>query len=493
VIRVLFEELRMFESIKAKLWGLLKGKEVSLAMLYNREGEILWHKGRAIIGRTIEEGDGFSKSYIKGTIKNPGTIDEENIVISSEAGNLSRSADILHIKSLIIQPVSDQYFLYIDSGIKEAFSDTDREVFKVIGELLGETINQVKKNQQDIGGITGGSEKINDIRELVLKYSLEENPVLLLGETGTGKSRIAELIHRYSGRKGKFFTVNTPGIPDNLLESEIFGHKKGAFTDARVDKKGFVDEAAGGTLFFDEISEVPITFQAKLLRFIETRKYQVLGEPVEREADVRILAATNRDLKEAIRESQFREDLYFRLQVLEIEIPPLRKRKEDIRNLVLENRELLKTKEIGSGFWEAIYAHDWPGNVRELITVLTRAGIHSAGPITGKDIQDVIHRGYYKKAPAEKDDKMERIRIAVEEGKSFWEAAWQPFIKRYLNRCEIKQFIEEEYVKNNFSLKKMSQQMHIKDSEFKRFIAALHNYDIHPAKKKPSREEKGRM
>jgi transcriptional regulator with PAS, ATPase and Fis domain len=482
--RIIFvRRWRMFESIKTKLWELLKDKDVSLALLYNREGEILWHKGRKIIGRTIDEGDGFSKSYIKETIKKPGAVEKENIVISSETGKLSQSANVLHIKSLIIQPVSDRFFLYLDSGIKDAFSDTDREVFKVIGELLGEMINQVKKNQQDVGGITGSSSEINKIRDLVLKYSLEENPVLLLGETGTGKSRIAELIHHYSGRRGKFFTVNTPGIPDNLLESEIFGHKKGAFTDARVDKRGFVDEAMGGTLFFDEISEIPLTFQAKLLRFIETRKYQVLGEPREHEADVRILAATNRDLKQAIRENQFREDLYFRLQVLVIDIPPLRKRKQDIRNLVMEHRELLKGKEIGPGFWEAVFNHDWPGNTRELITILTRAGIHAAGLITGKDVGNVINRDYYKKTSPGIDDKMEQIHIAIEEGKSFWEAVWQPFIKRYLNRDEVKRFLEDGYIRSDSSLKKLSQQMHIKDSEFKKFIATLHKYNIHPAKK----------
>lgn len=477
----------MFESIKTKLWELLEKKDVSLAMLYNREGEILWHKGRKIVGKTIAEGGGFSKSYIRETMEKSGAIAKENIAISIETGFLSsRSADILSIKSLIIQPVSDQFFLYIDSGIKEAFNHTDREVFKVIGELLGEMINLVKKDQRDVGGITGSSPEINKIRELVLKYSLEENPVLLLGETGTGKSRIAELIHRYSGRRGKFFTINTPGIPANLLESEIFGHKKGAFTDARADKKGFVDEAMGGTLFFDEISEVPLTFQAKLLRFIETKKYQVLGEPAEHDADVRILAATNRDLNQAIRENQFRQDLYFRLQVLEIEIPPLRERKEDIRDLVREHRELLKGKEIGNGFWEAVNAHDWSGNVRELITVLTRVGIHSAGPVTGDDIRDVISRGRHIRTPddkVDKNDKLEQIRIAIEEGKSFWEAAWEPFIKRYLNRDEIKDLLEDGYIKNNSSLKTLSRQMHIRDSEFKKFIAILHKYNIHPARK----------
>ncbi len=470
----------MFESIKTKLWELLKGKEVSLALLYNREGEILWHKGREIIGRTIEEGEGFSKSYIKGTINTPGTIEEENIMISSETSVLSRSADVLHIKSLIILPISDRFFLYMDSGVKDAFSDTDREIFKVIGGLLGEMINQVKKNQQDIGGITGSSEEINKIRELVLKYSIEENPVLLLGETGTGKSRIAELIHRYSGRKGKFFTVNTPGIPDNLMESEIFGHKKGAFTDARADKKGFVDEAVGGTLFFDEISEVPITFQAKLLRFIETRKYQVLGEPAEREADVRILAATNRDLKQAIQMNQFREDLYFRLQVLEIEIPPLRKRKEDIRDLVLENRELLKGKEIGPGFWEAVFAHDWPGNIRELVTVLTRIGIHAAGPITGQDIQDVINQSHYKRTSAEKDDKITQIRIDINEGKNFWQLVWRPFIDRDLDRKAVKTILKEFYEENSRSFKKMIRSLNMDEKDYQKFMSLLYQYKIDP-------------
>lgn len=360
--------------------------------------------------------------------------------------------------------MKDAHLLYSDRGEKDASGKAEREGFDVTG------------------GITGNSEEINNIRELILKYSSEVNPVLLLGETGTGKNRIAELIHRCSGRKGKFFTVNTPGIPDNLLESEIFGHKRGAFTDAGADKRGFVDEAAAGTLFFDEISEIPPTFQAKLLRFIETRKYRVLGEPVERQADVRILAATNRDLREAVRRDQFRGDLYFRLQVLEIEIPPLRVRKEDIGDLVMENRDLLKGKEIGPGFREAVYTYDWPGNIRELITVLTRVGIHSAGPVTGEDIRCVVDRDCYRRLSGETDSKMARICSELDGGKSFWEAVWRPFIQRYLNRSEIKQILKAGYIRNHCSLKKLSVQMHIKDCEFKRFIAALHNYDIHPAR-----------
>lgn len=475
----------MFESIKAKIWELLKEKEVSLAMLYNRNGEILWHRGREIKGKTIAEGEGFSKSFIEKTNQQGDTIEEENVCITSEMVEQSRSAFVLQIKSLIIQPVSDQFFLYVDSGVKESFSQVDREIFKVIGSLLGEMIKQVIRKEKDIRGITGNSEEIGIIRELVLKYSLEEDPVLLLGETGVGKSHIAELIHLYSGRKGKFVIINTPSIPDNLFESEIFGHKKGAFTDAKSDKKGYVDEARGGTLFFDEIAEIPVSFQAKLLRFIETQKYQILGDPVERDSDVRIIAATNQNLQQAIQQDRFREDLYFRLQVLEIEIPPLRKRRKDIKELVRANRELLKGKKIGEGFWDVMSGHDWPGNVRELITVLRRAGIHAPDNITGQGIRDIIDQSHYKKIihQESKKEKYAKLWDEIHAGKTFWDCVWRPFIERELNKDEVRQLLKDGYEKHHFSLKKLSVELRIKDSEFKRFISALHKYQIHPAKK----------
>ena len=472
----------MFESIKNKIWELLKEKEVSLAMLYNRKGEILWHRGREISGKTIAGGEGFSKSFIDKTRHPTDTVEEENVIVTSEMVDLSRSAAVLHIKSLIIQPVGREFFLYIDSGAKKSFNATDREVFKVIGSLLGEMINQVIKNETDIGGISGSSEEIGKIRELVLKYSLEEEPVLLLGETGVGKSHIAGLIHLYSGRKGKFIIVNTPAVPDNLFESEIFGHKKGAFTDAREDKKGFVDEAEGGTLFLDEIAEIPLAFQAKLLRFIESKRYQVLGDPGEKKADVRIIAATNQNLHQAIEQKLFREDLYFRLQVLEVEIPPLRKRKGDIMELIRANRELLKGKGMGSGFRETLESYHWPGNVRELVTVLRRAGIYANDPVTGENLREIMTQSHYKKNHPEENSLFERFREEIHSGKTFWECVWALFIKRELNKNQVKQFLVEGFQKYNHSLKKLSLALNIKDSEFKRFIAALHKYDIHPGK-----------
>jgi len=472
----------MFESIKTKIWELLKEKEVSLAMLYNRKGEILWHRGREISGKTIAAGEGFSKSFIDKTRHPTDTVEEENVLVTSEMVDLSRSAAVLHIKSLIIQPVGRHFFLYIDSGAKESFSAADREVFKVIGSLLGEMINQVIKNESDVGGINGSSEEIGKIRDLVLKYSLEEEPVLLLGETGVGKNHIAGLIHLYSGRKGKFIIVNTPAIPNNLFESEVFGHKKGAFTDARADKKGFVDEAEGGTLFLDEIAEIPFSFQAKLLRFIESKRYQVLGDPREKKADVRIIAATNQNLRQAIEQKQFREDLYFRLQVLEVEIPPLRKRPDDIMELVRSHRDLLKGKQMGRGFRETLESYHWPGNVRELITVMRRVGIHADDPVTGEDTREMIDQSHYKKDSREANSQNEGFWDEIAGGKTFWDCVWVLFIKRELNKNQVKQFLVEGFQKYNYSLKKLSLALNIKDSEFKRFIAALHKYDIHPGK-----------
>lgn len=472
----------MFESIKTKIWELLKEKEVSLAMLFNGEGEILWHRGREITGKTIANGKGFSKSFIEQAHLQTGTVEEENVVVTSEMVDLSRSAVFLDIKSLIIQPVGRNFFLYIDSGAKDSFSAIDREVFKVIGGLLGEMINQVIKNETDVGGINGSSKETGKIRALVLKYSLEEEPVLLLGETGVGKSHIAGLIHLYSGRKGKFIIVNTPAVPGSLFESELFGHKKGAFTGAGADKKGFVAEAEGGTLFLDEIAEIPFPFQAKLLRFIESKKYQMLGDPREKKADVRIIAATNQNLRQAMEQKRFREDLYFRLQVLEIEIPPLRKRPADIMELIRSNRDLLKGKRTGPGFREALESYHWPGNVRELITLLRRAGIHAGDSVTGEDVRDIIAQSHYKKKHPEENGQYEKFRDEIAGGKSFWDCVWSLFIKRELNKKQVKQFLVEGFEKHNYSLKKLSLALNIKDAEFKRFIAALHKYGIHPGK-----------
>ena len=471
----------MIESIKTRLWNLLKEKEVSLAMLYDKDGRILWHRGRKIKGKTITEGEGFSKSCIENTLHSRDPVEQKDVIISLSGNGLPLSARILYVKSLLIQPVTSNIFLYVDSGIKESFSQSDCDVFKVMGHLLGEMIEQIKQNQRETGGISGSSRMVETIREQVVRYSLEEEPVLLIGETGVGKNHVAELIHRFSGRKGPFVVINTPSIPETLFESELFGHRKGAFTGASENKWGLVREAEGGTLFFDEIAEIPTTFQAKLLQLIDTKKYRTLGDPREKTADVRIVAAGNRDLKEEIELKRFRQDLYFRLNVLPIKIPPLRERKEDIREIVAAYGDHLRGKEVGSGFWEAMLAYDWPGNVREVIHVLKRAGIQLPGPKIDREIESIIKAD--KAGTDQYVSFIDDLRMSVSSGQSFWETAWKQFLNRDISRREMMAFLDSYYVESEKNLKTMSQHLNIEEKDYPRFISALHKYAIHPGKK----------
>ena len=206
--------------------------------------------------------------------------------------------------------------------------------------------------------------------------------VLLLGESGVGKGTAARTIHHYSPRAARnFVTVNCPSLSSELLESELFGHRRGAFTGATENKRGRVDEADGGTLFLDEIGDVPLDLQPKLLRFVEHREYESIGDPVTRRADVRIVTATNHDLAELVKQGRFREDLLYRLDVITVRLPPLRERVEDVP--VLAQRFLLRYAEnyrrparaFTEEATEALLRYAWPGNIRELQNVIERAVI----------------------------------------------------------------------------------------------------------------------
>jgi transcriptional regulator with AAA-type ATPase domain len=472
----------MFEIIKEKIWTLLKEKEISLAMIYDEKGKILWHRGREIEGKDVYSGRGFCKSYIQESLKDPGTIDVEDY-ISSDADTLSASARGLLVKSIIIHPIGRWFYLYIDSGKKEFFSEKDRISFKILGELLEQVIMQVRE-EANISGLTGSSRAIEGIRDLLVKFAMEEDPVLLTGETGVGKNHIAGLIHRFSGRKGKFVIVDTPNIDVNLFESKLFGHKKGAFTDARFDKTGLVEEAVRGTLFFDEITEVPPDIQAKLLRFIDTKKFYVLGESTEREADVRIIAASNKDLHRAVADKEFRQDLYYRLNVLEIEIPPLRLRKEDIKNLVLRNQELLRGKEMGEGFWEAFSDYDWPGNVRELLNILKRAGIMLDSPLTGEKIWTMLSGGK-RDMPDKRDGSdglLRETRERLGAGENFWGVVWKPFIARDIDRGAVRGILREFYLESGNSFKEMIKRLNVEEGDYQKFMSYIYKYNIDPRK-----------
>jgi transcriptional regulator with GAF, ATPase, and Fis domain len=213
-----------------------------------------------------------------------------------------------------------------------------------------------------------------------------DSTVLILGETGTGKELIARAVHQLSRRKDKpLIRVNCTSIPKELFESEFFGHAKGAFTGAIKDRAGRFEAAASGTLFLDEVGEIPLELQSKLLRVLQERSYERVGEEKTRRADVRIVAATNRDLKKEVAAGRFREDLYYRLNVFPLRVAALRERKEDIPLLAAHFVELL-VKELGfpkprltrAGI-EALQGYDWPGNIRELRNVIERAVLFAQG------------------------------------------------------------------------------------------------------------------
>lgn len=217
--------------------------------------------------------------------------------------------------------------------------------------------------------------------------------LLIRGESGTGKGVLARAIHRMSARRGKpFVTVSCPSLPAELLESELFGHAKGAFTGATRDSAGRVALAEGGTLLLDEIGDLPLALQPKLLRFVQDREYERVGDPATRRADVRILAATNQDLEAAVAAGRFREDLLYRLDVLTLEIPPLRSRREDVLPLARRFLSLFARQygKVGLAFSaaaeRALSEHSWPGNVRELRSAVERAAMLSAAGEIGADL-----------------------------------------------------------------------------------------------------------
>jgi len=228
--------------------------------------------------------------------------------------------------------------------------------------------------------LIGKSPSMQRIYDFVERISGSSSNVLVTGESGTGKELVAKAIHYNGSRKdGPFIAVNCAAIPETLLESELFGYKKGAFTDAKIDKKGLVFEANEGTLFLDEVTEMPPTLQAKLLRVIEEREVRPLGDTNSYPVDARVISTSNRDVKSLIQEGRFREDLFYRLKVIDIELPPLRERREDIPLLVQHflNKFGQDSKKNVSGISEdalrGLLNYSWPGNVRELENVIQRA------------------------------------------------------------------------------------------------------------------------
>ena len=241
-------------------------------------------------------------------------------------------------------------------------------------------LKQAIRREKTFHGILGKSEAIEKVFSTIEKVADYKTTVLIQGESGTGKELVARALHEGSTRKNKpFVPLNCGAIPETLLESELFGHKKGAFTDAHADKKGLFAEADQGTLFLDEIGELPLSLQVKLLRVLQEGRIRPLGATRDHAVDVRVIAATVRDLQREVGENRFREDLYYRLNVLQLNVPPLRERRDDIallvEHFVEQNNGRLGTKirDVDARARKLLLNYPWPGNVRELENTIERA------------------------------------------------------------------------------------------------------------------------
>jgi DNA-binding NtrC family response regulator len=266
------------------------------------------------------------------------------------------------------------------------------------------------KHLEATNGYISTSLEMKKIYELIERVSVTDATILLHGESGTGKSLIAKMIHNLSQRNsGPFIAVNCAAIPEQLLESELFGYEKGAFTGATASRAGKFEAAQTGTIFLDEIGEVPLSLQAKLLQAVQEKSFIRLGSNQVKQVDIRIISATNRNLKQMVQDGSFREDLYYRLNIVDMLIPPLRERNEDIPVLVekfLEKHrgKMKKNYQVSSPLMKILGGYDWPGNVRELQNAIERAVVLCNG--TELSIQDFpreIH-GFSQKHLASSDD-----------------------------------------------------------------------------------------
>jgi len=275
-----------------------------------------------------------------------------------------------------------------------AFSFLEKPVdADMLRPLLGQAL--LERGRVEPGGspgaipLIGASPAIEEVQEFVRTVAPTDDTVLVFGETGTGKEVVARQIHTQSNRASRpFVAMNAACVPRELFESELFGHKRGAFTGAQSDRSGLFREASGGTLFIDELAELPIESQAKLLRAIETKTIRPVGESREIEVDVRIVAATNRDLWAETQAGRFREDLYFRLQVFPVLIEPLRERPEDVEPIAKHLLGRLGKSDLtmDADCLAALKEYDWPGNVRELLNVLRRASLFAISDTIGGDL-----------------------------------------------------------------------------------------------------------
>ncbi len=316
--------------------------------------------------------------------------------------------------------------------------------------------------------------------------------VLITGETGVGKEVVARLIHARSARaSAPLVTLNCAGLPDSLLESELFGHARGSFTGAYRDKPGLLEMAPNGTVFLDEVGEMSTRMQVVLLRFLESGEIQrVGGGRVQGHVNVRLITATNRDLQAGIQSGGFREDLYFRLNVIRLSIPPLRERQDDIPLLVdyyaraYSQAHRVPVTDMPGDVMEALLTYRWPGNIRELKNVVERVILRAGGrPIAVTDLPSEVLRSQPHQvataAPSKPTKGEELASDMLNGGESFWSAVYPIFMARDMTRADLRHVVRVGLERTNGNYRSLVQLFNMPVEDYKRFLSFLRKHDCH--------------
>lgn len=336
------------------------------------------------INKAAEEITGISKENVIGKICRSFCRSERCIIGCPVTEVIKTERNIVDLESSI-QDINGN-LIPIKLNVSILKDDNNNPIGGIISFKKNTNINfeEYLKGSDNFYGIVGKSKPMKELFKSIEEISRSDANVLITGETGVGKELVANAIKETSKRRDKIYVkVNCAALPDTLLASELFGHVKGAFTDAVKDREGRFEYANGGTIFLDEITEIPINMQTRLLRVIQEGTFERLGESKERKVDVRIIAATNKNIHEELKAKRFREDLYYRLNVIPLHVVPLRERKEDIGFLVdffikkFSERYRKKIEYADQSTMEILYNYDWPGNVRELENVIEYAFVRS--------------------------------------------------------------------------------------------------------------------
>jgi transcriptional regulator with GAF, ATPase, and Fis domain len=341
--------------------------------------------------------------------------------------------------------------------------------------------------------LVGISDATKALQQELEEAARSDAKVLITGESGVGKEIAGQMIHHRSPRRhGPMVTINCAGMPDSLLESELFGHVRGSFTDAYRDKRGWLEQADGGTIFMDEVGEMSLRMQALLLRFLETGEIQRIGsDRACTRVDVRVVAATNRRLLDRIAANEFREDLYYRLDVIHIVVPPLRDRRDDVPSLVNHFLEMY-TKNHNTRPMQAapetiasLQAYHWPGNVRELKNVIERIVVRQRKAVVALDDlpPEVLLWSGSKPAAVAPVAAPQPDRVAimfdriVKGGEDFWTAIHEPFMARDLTREELRSIVCTGLTQTKGSYRLLVDMFNMPQSDYRRFLNFLRKYD----------------